>query len=555
MLRGQSALYGLVAQTPHYPICMRRTLALTVVIVALAAGDTVAQVSDDTLVPRGRLRLQSTTSFMAWDSRFGERTEDGAVVSGKESLASDLTDEAGTGLFPAIADLEKHLRALSGDGAYSGVLGATSAHVGQDVTRVDLGAHLGVFDWLTVGVVVPLVKTHTTVEVAVRQSRVESDLGINPTIGASEAVQSFLDGLSAAHISSLAQATTLCSSDPASDACSAAESLAGRVGLFSASSQSAYLSSGFFPMQGSAIAQSLADATAALDGELSDAGLGGIGATMAFATELLTGEALANAPTTPQFGINGTALRGLTSLWTIGDVEVSALARVLEGEVRDSGDVAPRLTYSLAAGVMARLGTGSVDKDDAFLDLGTGDGQLDIEARVVGFLGVGHRIGVHLGVRYGVQQGVSLLRRVAPRDVVMAPAHTIRAVRWTPGSYLGLNVEPAWKLSSELTALASYGLYTKGRDSYALLVEEPVPLGSIPVDITDLERESGVTIHRAGLGLRYSTVESWRTGVAARPMELHLRVTSAIAGSGGHTPVATRVEFGIRLFRGIWGGR
>jgi hypothetical protein len=531
---------------------MRRTLALALVILALPVGDAVAQVSDDTLVPRGRLRLQSTTSFMAWNSRFGERMEGGAVVSGEESLASDLTDEVGTGLFPAIADLEKHLRALSGDGTYSGVLGATSAHVGQDVTRVDLGAHVGVFDWLTVGVVVPLVKTHTTVEVAVRQTGEESDLGINPTIGASAAVQSFLDGLSAAHLSSLAQATTLCSADPASDACSAAESLASRVGSFSTSSQSAYVSSGFFPMQGSAIAQSLVDQTAALDGELSDAGLGGIGAPMAFATELLTGEALADAPTTPEFGINGTALRGLTSLWTVGDVELSALARVLEGEVRDSGEVAPRLTYSLAAGVMGRLGTGSVDKDDAFLDLGTGDGQMDIEARLVGFLGVGGRVGVHIGVQYGVQQAVSLLRRVAPRDVVMAPAHTIRAVRWTPGSYLGLNVEPAWRLSPELSALASYGLYSKGRDSYSLLAEEPV--GSIPVDVADLERESGMTVHRAGIGLRYSTVDSWRTGVAASPLELHLRVMSSIAGSGGHTPVATRVEFGVRLFRGIWGG-
>ena len=543
---------GPAGAAPHYPICMRPTLALAFVILALSVPDVSAQVSDDTLVPRGHLRLQSTTSFTAWNSRFGERLEGGALVSGEETLGSDLTDESGTGLFPAIADLEEHLRALSGDGAYSGVLGATSARVGQDVTRVDLGAHFGVFDWLTVGVVVPLMKTHTTVEVAVSQIGGGSDLGINPTIAESSAVQSFLDALSAAHSSSLARAATLCSVDPAGGACSAAESLAGRVASFSSSSAGAYSASAFFPMQGSVIAQALADAAAALDVDLADAGLGGIGATMTFATELLTGESLADAPSTPAFGINGTALRGLTSLWTIGDVELSALGRILEGEVRDSGSVAPRLSYSLAAGALVRLGTGLVDADDAFLDLGTGDGQMDVEARVVGFLGVGSHVGVHVGLQYGVQQAMSLLRRVAPPELVMPPIHTLRAVRWSPGSYFTLNIEPVWRLSPGLSALASYSLYSKGLDSYSILGEELE--GSIPVDITDLERESGVTVHRAGFGLRYSTLEPWRTGEASRPLELHFRVMSSIAGSGGHTPVASRVEFGIRLFRGILGG-
>ena len=532
---------------------MRRTLALALVILAVCVADAFAQVSDDTLVPRGRLRLQATTSFSAWDSRFGERMEGGALVSGEETLGSDLTDEFGTGLFPAIADLEEHLRALSGDGAYSGVLGATSARVAQDVTRVDVGAHFGVFDWLTVGVVVPLVKTRTTVEVAVRHTGVASDLGISPVIAESGAVQSFLDALSGAHAASLARAATLCSADPAGGGCAAAQSLADRVGSFSAGSQGAYFASGFFPMQGSAIAQSLADALAALDVDIMDAGLGGIGATMTFATELLTGRSLADAPSMPALGINGTALRGLTSLWTIGDVELSALGHILEGEVRDSASVVPRLSYSLAAGALVRLGTGLVDADDVFLDLGTGDGQMDIEARVLGFIGVGSRMGVHVGLQYGVQQAVSLLRRVAPPELVMPPIHTLRAVRWSPGSYFTLNIEPVWRLSPGLSALASYSLYSKGLDSYSLLGDELE--GSIPVDITDLERESGVTVHRAGFGLRYSTLESWRTGEASRPLELHFRVMSSIAGSGGHTPVASRVEFGIRLFRGIWGGR
>ena len=110
MLRGHSASLVSDWTRSHNRICMRRTLALTLVILALSTGEAVAQLSDETLVPEGRLRLRFNPSFTAWDSRFGERTEGGALVSGKEALGSDLSDESGTALFPAVADLEARSR-------------------------------------------------------------------------------------------------------------------------------------------------------------------------------------------------------------------------------------------------------------------------------------------------------------------------------------------------------------------------------------------------------------------------------------------------------------
>ena len=41
----------------------------------------------------------------------------------------------------------------------------------KDVTRVDFGAYLGVFDWLTVGFTVPWLRTETTVEAVFRAVR------------------------------------------------------------------------------------------------------------------------------------------------------------------------------------------------------------------------------------------------------------------------------------------------------------------------------------------------------------------------------------------------
>jgi hypothetical protein len=65
--------------------------------------------------------------------------------------------------------------------------------------------------------------------------------------------------------------------------------------------------------------------------------------------------------------------------------------------------------------------------------------------------------------------------------------------------------------------------------------------------------ESGMKAHTVGAGIRYDTVEPWRRGETAHPMELHLRWLTTIRGSGGQTPKTTRVEAGLRLFRRFWG--
>ena len=88
MLRGHSASWVLDWTRSHNPIYMRRTLAFLLVILALSTGQAIAQVSDDTLVPQGRLRLQFNPSFTAWDSRFGERAGRAHIGEGGAGFGS-----------------------------------------------------------------------------------------------------------------------------------------------------------------------------------------------------------------------------------------------------------------------------------------------------------------------------------------------------------------------------------------------------------------------------------------------------------------------------------
>lgn len=525
---------------------MRRSLALALLISALSGPGIVAQVLDDALVPGGRVRLQMFPSYTRWDSRFG-RTDMGETA--REELGEDLTTSSAETLFPGSASLTTAIASLSGMPGYSPVLGETLGRVTKDVTRVDFGVHIGVFDWLTVGAVLPWLRTRTNVDVAFRPDTVGGDLGLNPVATDPTAVSAFLAAVSDAQADAAAYASQACASSPGSPTCMDAQALADRTSAFHSSAQTAYDATAFFPIEGSATATSLSQATSTLDADLVAAGLAGIGVPMAFATQWVEPEQFASISSTPGFGVEGAPLGSVRSVWSAGDVEVSASVRLLEGAVRDSAAAPPRLTYRIIGTALGRLPTGEADDPDVFLDVGWGDGQTDLEGRLLAQLTIGNHLGIQGAARYGVQMSRTLVRRVAPPEMVLAPSSSRHLVEWSPGSYFGVEVAPVFRLTGELSLAGEYRLFRKGRDSYELT---GTSVGA-PVDPVVLELESGTTLHEVGGTLRYDTRARWLAEGSPSPLQLHMRVVRAVAGRGGQTPVTTRVEFGVRVFRRFWG--
>jgi len=270
---------------------------------------------------------------------------------------------------------------------------------------------------------------------------------------------------------------------------------------------------------------------------------------MAFATEWVAEDDFAGLSAVAGFGVEGAPLGDVRSLWNVGDVEVSASVRLLEGGLSDSVQVAPWLSYRVIGTVLGRLPTGVTDNPDVFLDVGTGDRQADIEGRLMGDLMLGRRLAIRGAARYGVQMSRTLVRRVAPPEEVLASIESRQLVEWDPGSYFGLEVAPSYRLQPELSLGAEYRVYRKYRDTYTLT---GASVGA-PVDPVVMQIESGITVHQVGGVLRYDTVARSMAGESIRPFQLHLRVLRTVAGGGGQTPVTTHLEFGIRMFRRFWG--
>ncbi len=519
-------------------------LGAAVVGAALLPGTLAAQTMSDPLVPRGRVRLDFAPSVSFWDTRYGIGP-DGQNV--EEALGMDLTDERGVGLFPGITTLEETLRSLSGDEGFEGRVGSTVGRLNREVTRLDFGLRLGVFEWLTVGASVPYVRGRSTLDFAFRADST-ANLGLNPASAGGQGVSDLLSALGEAAVAADSRAASLCAAGSSAE-CSDATALAQRATGFWEGLFGAYFATPFFPLAGAPVAARLEEVFAALNADLAAAGVPQVGLPLAFASNALD-EAAYRALSTSS-GVGMTPLASYPGIWQLGDVEVNATVRLLEGEAQDSGAVSPRFAWALYGGFLVRLPTGVLDDPNVLLDFASGDGQQDLEGRVDVGLRVGSRLGFRGSFRRGTQGAVDILRRVAPHEVLLPQASSLRAVRWTPGSYTHLEFSPRIHLGEALALAGDYRRFHKAADAYELLGEETA--GSPAADVTLLVRETEMTVEEVAVGLRYSSLGLFRRGLVGTPVEVGVRWVFPLSGSGGQTPKATRAEFSLSLFRRIWG--
>jgi hypothetical protein len=514
-----------------------------VVVAALVPGALAAQSMSEPLVPRGRVRLDFAPSVSFWDARYGIGP-DGVAV--EEPLGLDLTDPRGVSLFPGIPSLEETLRTLSGDASFEARVGSTVGRLDREVTRLDFGLRIGVFDWLTVGASVPYVRGRSTLDFAFRADSA-ANLGLNPA-GSGDGVSALLTGLGEAAVAADDRARAACAGGSTA-ACASATALARRAGAFWQGMFGAYFATPFFPLAGAPVAAKLQQAFSSLNGDLSAAGIPRVAAPLLFASKAMDEAAFRALPASS--GVGMTPLESYPGIWQVGDMEVNATVRLLDGEIRDSAAVSPRFAWALYGGFVVRLPTGLLDDPNVALDLASGDGQQDMEGRVDAGLRAGSRLELRGSFRYGTQAQVDIVRRVAPHEALLPQAASLAAVRWTPGDYTHLELSPRIHLGEALAVAADYRRFHKAADAYELLAEGTGEASS--ADVTLLSRESEVTLEEVALGLRYSSVGLFRRGKVGTPAEVGLRWVFPLSGGGGRTPKAQRAELSLSLFRRIWG--
>jgi hypothetical protein len=220
----------------------------------------------------------------------------------------------------------------------------------------------------------------------------------------------------------------------------------------------------------------------------------------------------------------------------LGDIELGGWYQLAAG---------PRLRSQL--GALVRLGTGTVDRADNFVDVGTGDGQTDIEISTRNDIVFNPRLWLHAGGRFGIQFAQTLPRRVSGYWQPYAPAASLAQVTRTPGSYLALDLVPNWQLDDAFGVGLGYHYFHQGATEYAYAGADSTTLGlMVPASI--LGEGTSITRMRVGAGVTFSTLNRYLEGRTRLPYRVTWSYQRTFYGLGGQVERASVMSLAIEAY-------
>ena len=239
----------------------------------------------------------------------------------------------------------------------------------------------------------------------------------------------------------------------------------------------------------------------------------------------------------------------------IGDVEVGAKLLLIDtyGSLRQAR-ASSGGGLRLAVGGLVRLGTAQVDRPDDLADIGTGDGQTDIEVSGIADVVLTRRFWASAVARYGRQLEDEKILRIpdVPRNPFLA-AFREQEVGRDLGDYVELEATPRFVYNDYLSISAQWTYRRKAEDTYTgtFTVEDPDG-ESVTLDARALGVGTEQTEQRVGGGLSFSTLRAFDRGRARLPIEVHFLHTQVLSGSG-YVPKRFASQLQVRYYTRVFG--
>lgn len=532
-----------------------RLLVVATLLPAAAQGQWVPMIGDDaTVPPPGTIRLGVTPTAGSYDRRYS-RSGDGTI----EPFGADFAALSLERL-PSSLVAQDQIRALAGIPDLSLTLGDLDVQLNGRVEQLPLRLELGLPGRIAIGVMVPFVRTRTTVVVGPGIGT-GATAGLNPALTTPAALSR-----NTAVATALAQAVTelrnklqQCAGSSAPECESlnanrdAASAFANSADAFRLNFQTVYISSTFVPVTATPADQAIAARIASLRSQFESYGVNamtGAPATPAGAAPMTSGD-LTALVTDPQFGISGDPLVTVERV-ALGDMELGARFVLLDA----FGPTAQRAAgIRIALGGLVRLGTGALSPPRNLVSIATGDGQTDIEGHAIIDVALGRRFAATITGRYTYQMEDEKSFRVpeiAGQPFVLASREML--LLRDLGDVVQLEATPRLALNEFFAVGGYYSFRSKGLDKYepAMGVLADPPLGGPTIDPAVLAEGTEFREHRAGFGVAYSNLSAFNRGRARFPFEvsfLHVQTTGA---SGGMVPVLREDRLQLRLYFPMW---
>jgi hypothetical protein len=482
-------------------------------------------------VPSGVLRVELDGSLETFDRRF----RDGQL----EPYGADLSSTAlGSDRIPRLADADAQIGSIIGDAGYRINLGVLTTDAHADVGTGFLGLSLGITNGITVFGRIPLVRTR--VEPRVRLDPASADAGLNP--GPAEQLPFFgqFDGALATLGSKLAAGDY--DADPAQRALAVAtlaNATALRADLFGLLSDPASASP-FVPTSSSNAGLAMDARVAALQSTLeSSLGVPGFSTLPGLPDETISQADFLQVLAVPL----GLRLDSKPVSFR-GDAEAGASFTLMDHWDRGSH----RGGFRTAVSGLIRFPTGRLDRSDNPLDLGTGQGQTDIQVDVNADIGSGP-LGARFTGTYVRRLSSDIAVRVtAPGQPFVGPER-LAFVHRDPGDVIAVGIQPFYRLARTFALSAGLEHWTRKPD----VVTYSDPASPVPgVDASVLAEGSSANATVLSVGVTYANPGKLRPGGNGLPVDASWSYERVLGAGGGRVPDTHAVRGKFRVYFGLW---
>ena len=504
--------------------------------------------------------MRVTTGWSRFDERF--------TPNGRRTLGDEISaDDFGTRQLPLLARVERGLPTLTGDTTTKLSLGRLAALSDARIVTTPIVFEYGLTRRLTVGLLVPIVQTRRSVSLSVNKDSL-ANVGFVPPRSRKDAADrnALVYAAYKSAADSLATLVTRCPGNPTAAGCASVNlnpSDASATGLLARQFAEAIRSALgtdtstalIAPRGGGKLAARIDDQRALLNarvqkylGASAGANTGVFTQSSSFSYIDLQGRS--GIPGLLQSALGG----GLDSLQTtnrlvLGGVALGAQFLVFD-HFRADTLPAPGVQTRLAVGGAYRFETLPTDSARRLGVISPTEGStLELKSAMDVISGV---FGGTVAARYTKFFARSIDAPLAGDPEAFWPAPYFGSATRTAGSVIGLDVTPRLLLGDSFALDGHYGLERTGAPTYE---RTPLLFGLAPDGIAAyVPNTTARNAQRIGVGLRYSTVDSYLRGRSTTPIEVSLTHLQTITGNEGVARLQ-RDQIQVRLYFRVRSGR
>jgi hypothetical protein len=433
-------------------------------------------------------------------------------------------DSLGVRQFPSLLPVQTALRDLTGQPNLSLNVGQSFSTADTRIVTTPLSLAYGITDRLTLGVMVPVVQTHTTLFVELNPRRYTSAANVGPTPPGTQDLTTLQQQLGVAS-TDLNAIINNCGQSCSPQQMQAMTVLQ-QVNAVTQALGVLYGTGSYAPLGPNTLTLITNNLNA-----LSTRVSGVTGATYSFPAPPLAQAPAALLQLQRLVGAAAYDSLGSPDALGIGDMELSALLKLVDG-FADTTGVQLRATLR---GVL-RLGTGRPPNGTVLYQVGTGTGQTSADGGAIVDVRLGRRFMATLAGQYTAFLTSAQLARMPNSDYALFPIDLPASGAWKSGNVIEAEAMPRFLLTDYLTIHGAYMLRQVAASQYTSPGANAPPLVASSFE------------QRAGLGFGYSTVAHYARGTATVPLEVFYTHLETFAATGSLTPKYHRDQIEFRIY-------